>query len=210
MGPFVGVVLTGGASLRSQEGAEEVPLLKLGGVPLVDRTRVSLLDSGVEEVFVATSPRTPETSRHCQLTGAPWVATPGEGTPSDLQHVSQRWPRILAVRTDLPFLRPSTLARFLEHLRTGPVTSVTGLLPALLSPGSWSPSSAWPEPLPGLGPCAEVGVFAVDRGAIGPSEPYVFLDGWLSYRIRQAKDLPRAEALRRRFESGAEPPRRTD
>lgn len=127
MGPFVAVVLTGGAPQGSGEDGEEVPLIRIGGIPLVERVRAALLQAGVGEVTVATSPLTPETSRYCQARGIPWVPTPGEGTPSDLTHLGRRYPRILAVRSDLPFLRPGTLARFLEHVHRGPISSVTGL-----------------------------------------------------------------------------------
>ncbi|WP_284011071.1 NTP transferase domain-containing protein [Haloarcula pelagica] len=120
--------MCGGRGTRLATDGEK-PLFRVDGVPMVDRVRRALRESGVDRVYAVTSPHAPETRAHL---GAPIIETPGEGYVTDLdaaladERVSTP---VLTVAADLPLLDGPTVDRVLDRYDAG---SLTALVPAEL------------------------------------------------------------------------------
>ncbi len=120
--------MCGGEGTRLDADREK-PLVRVGGVPMVDRVLDALAGSGVEAVYAAPSPATPATRDHVD---APTVETPGEGYVEDLA-AAREDPRLstplLTVVADLPLLSAAVVDRVITAHGGG---SLTVAVPAAL------------------------------------------------------------------------------
>lgn len=115
------LVMCGGRGTRLDSSCEK-PLVKVGGVAMVERVIAALEGSAVETVYAATSPATPETAARLEVVQ---VATPGEGYVADLQTAleTDRLSRpLLTVAADLPLLDSAVIDDVLSASGGGSMT----------------------------------------------------------------------------------------
>lgn len=109
------VVMAGGLGTRLQMG--EKPMVRLLGRPLIGWVVSALRESSVERVFVATTPRAPETSAWAEGEELGVVETPGAGYVPDMisavEEAGIEAP-VLIVMADLPLLRGDIVDEILE------------------------------------------------------------------------------------------------
>ncbi|QIO22031.1 NTP transferase domain-containing protein [Haloarcula sp. JP-L23] len=118
------LVLCGGRGTRLDTAVEK-PLFRVGGVPMVDRVVDALAESGVEEVYAATSPNAPATSAHLDV---PAIETPGDGYVADLDAAlsdDRLSTPALTVAADLPLLDGEILDRVLAVHEGGSMSVLT-------------------------------------------------------------------------------------
>jgi adenosylcobinamide-phosphate guanylyltransferase len=118
--------MCGGRGTRLDVSTEK-PLYDIGGRPMVDRVRDTLVASRIERVYPVVSPHTPRTRDH--LDGR-IIETPGEGYVADLQYALERIdPPVLTVTADLPLLAGDAINTVLDRNRGD---SLTVCVPAAL------------------------------------------------------------------------------
>ncbi|AKH96808.1 NTP transferase domain-containing protein [Halanaeroarchaeum sulfurireducens] len=107
--------MAGGAGTRLGRG--EKPLYEIGGVPMIDRVVGALTDSDVDRIRVVTSPHTPETAAHVDVST---LRTPGDGYVADLERALAAVDLpVLTVTADLPLLTGPVVDRILEETGNG-------------------------------------------------------------------------------------------
>jgi adenosylcobinamide-phosphate guanylyltransferase len=92
-------------------GDREKPLVRVGGVPMVDRVTRALAESGVESVYAVTAPDAPATAAHLDL---PRISGTGEGYVADLERAladARVTEPVLTVAADLPLLDGAAVDR---------------------------------------------------------------------------------------------------
>ena len=82
----------------------EKPLLKIGGVRMIDLVVDSLKRSRVEEFYVAISPNTLETKIHCKEKGFNIIETGGNNYHADIAFLLKSYPVFVSLPSDTPFL----------------------------------------------------------------------------------------------------------
>ena len=100
------VVMAGGKGKR-MGAAEEKPMLRVGGKPVIERVITSLLKAEkVGSVVVAVSGSTPKTAAFVRRFPVSVLETPGKGYIQDLQFAVKKLglERVLAVASDLPLI----------------------------------------------------------------------------------------------------------
>lgn len=98
--------MCGGRASRMQVGAEK-PLLKVDGVPMVERVASALAGSGrFGRIIAAVSANTPRTKELLKSRGIEIIETAGEGYPQDLSRLlSMLKPeKVMVVPADVPLL----------------------------------------------------------------------------------------------------------
>ena len=100
---MIAIVMAGGKGSRF--GYVEKPMVRLGGIPLIDHVMRALLESGLE-TYIATSKNTPKTEAYCRSAGYRVVVTDGSGYHEDLQYLTERFGVIITCASDIPFLTP--------------------------------------------------------------------------------------------------------
>ena len=198
-------VMAGGRGSRMRPSPAEKPLLKVHGIPLVERVRNALLRAGIRHPVIVTSPWTPRTEAWVRERGWSFVRSPGKGYVPDVQWLLEGCERFVTVAADLPFLRSEPL-RALHGQAARTSGPLAGVLPEAEA-FPWSrPSRDGRVRVPGLGPCRYVGINAVL--ASPPGEPargfHVLHDPWLGVNVNTPSDWRRARAVARTFpEEGA-------
>jgi adenosylcobinamide-phosphate guanylyltransferase len=103
--------MAGGLSSRMGSNVEK-PLLPISGKPMIQLVIEALKESAnIDQILVATSPNTPQTSLRAKEMGVEVVQTSGGGYESDMKSaISERKLRdVLVVSSDLPFLTSSLI-----------------------------------------------------------------------------------------------------
>lgn len=103
---MIAAIMCGGRASRLQAGAEK-PLLKVGGVPMVERVVSALAGSNrFGHIVAAVSPNTPKTKEFLNSKGIEIIETAGEGYPQDLLRLLSRLKpeRVVVVPADVPLL----------------------------------------------------------------------------------------------------------
>ncbi len=191
-------VIAGGRGRRLGRTRVEKPLVRVAGVPMLARVLSAL--RGVEglDVEVAVSPTTPRTARFCCAHRVAVVETPGAGYSADVGFLTHRTPRFATVSSDLPFLRASTVERFVGSVG-GSTESRVGLLPSTYCRFPIPRDVAW-----SYGPHDRrtgrlVGINWVVAGADAGDRPYLFDDPELEFNVNRPIDLARARRHARRL-----------
>lgn len=123
--------MCGGRGTRLDADVEK-PLFPVDAVPMVDRVRAALADSGVEDTHAVVSPHAPATRRHLEGDVA-LIETPGEGFVADLRSAMERvGTPVLAVAADLPLLEAGAVDRILARAADAPDASLTTCVPTVL------------------------------------------------------------------------------
>ncbi|HEV8405781.1 MAG TPA: NTP transferase domain-containing protein [Nitrososphaera sp.] len=103
---LIAAIMCGGAASRMQ-GNVEKPLIKVGGVAMVEHVISALASSKkFSRIVAAVSPKTPKTKEFLKSKGIEIIDTPGEGYPHDLSGLLQklRPEKVLVVPADVPLL----------------------------------------------------------------------------------------------------------
>jgi adenosylcobinamide-phosphate guanylyltransferase len=103
---LIAAIMCGGRASRMQAGTEK-PLLKVDGVPMVERVASALAGSGrFGRIVAAVSPNTPRTKELLKSKGIEIIETAGEGYPQDLSRLllTLKPERIIVVPADVPLL----------------------------------------------------------------------------------------------------------
>lgn len=98
--------MCGGRASRMQSGAEK-PLLKVSGVPMVERVLSALAGSHrFDRIVAAVSPNVPKTRDFLKAMGMGIIETAGEGYPQDLSRLLSRLrpEKVMVVPADIPLL----------------------------------------------------------------------------------------------------------
>jgi len=120
--------MCGGRGTRLDADTEK-PLFEVAGRAMVDRVRHGLAESGVEDVYAATSPQAPATRAHLDV---PCIETPGDGYVADLDAAladDRIATPVLTVAADLPLLDGLVVDRVLAAHEAG---SLAVVVPAAL------------------------------------------------------------------------------
>ena len=108
--------MCGGRGTRL-DAAVEKPLLKIDGVPMIDRVIQALEGSRVEQIYAVGSPATPATLAHVEQ---PVIEGPGEGYVADLEAaLAQVEPPVLTLGADLPLLTADGVDWVLDAYTSG-------------------------------------------------------------------------------------------
>ena len=110
------LVLCGGEGTRLDAG--EKPLYEIGGEPMVGRVLDALDASGVETVYAAVTPQTPETRAYVR-NRATVIDTSGDGYVADLTRALETVGEpAVTVAADLPLLAPEHVNELLDCERS--------------------------------------------------------------------------------------------
>jgi adenosylcobinamide-phosphate guanylyltransferase len=111
--------MCGGRASRMQAGAEK-PLLKVDGVPMVERVASALAGSGrFGRIVAAVSANTPRTKELLKSKGIEIIETAGEGYPQDLSRLlSMLKPeKVMVVPADVPLLDAKAVGDIVDLAR---------------------------------------------------------------------------------------------
>jgi adenosylcobinamide-phosphate guanylyltransferase len=103
---LIAAIMCGGRASRMQASLEK-PLLKVDGVPMVERVISALAGSDrFGRIVAAVSPNTPKTREFLESKGFETIETAGEGYPRDLSRLLSKLKpeRVMVVPADVPLL----------------------------------------------------------------------------------------------------------
>ena len=113
----VALVMAGGKGTRMQ-AAEEKPLIKVGGKPVIEHVLYALKSAKkIDSIVVAVTDRTPKTAKLMKQHQVKVVQTPGKDYVSDMGYASQtlKLGVFLAIAADLPLVTSEVLDRIVER-----------------------------------------------------------------------------------------------
>jgi adenosylcobinamide-phosphate guanylyltransferase len=114
---LIAVVMCGGKASRMQQKAIEKPLLKLDGIPMVERVILALVCSKrFDRIVAAVSLNTPKTKALLKSKGIDTIETAGEGYSNDLSFILSelRPQRVMVVPSDIPLLTSQLVSEILD------------------------------------------------------------------------------------------------
>lgn len=97
------IIMAGGRSSRFGENLEK-PLLRLGGMTLLERTVNAVLESRADDCLVALSESTPLAREFAEREGFSIIDTPGVDYHEDVKFLSDHLGNYLSVNVDIPFI----------------------------------------------------------------------------------------------------------
>lgn len=119
--------MCGGQATRMKAGTEK-PLLKVNGIPMVERVILALEGSDkFERIIAAVSPSTPRTKEFLQSRKIEIIEAAGEGYSQDLSHMLELKPdKVFVTPADIPLLDSKTVSDIviLVSHRSAPAISV--------------------------------------------------------------------------------------
>jgi len=133
---MIAVILAGGKG-RRMKCSYEKPLMKVGGVSLIDRVVRAVKSSLAERFFIATSSNTPMTSEHCRIMGYDIIHTLGKGFHEDVLELLKKHRAFVSIASDLPFLTADSINCIIKAYRG---YSVTGVVELSVIPKGITPS----------------------------------------------------------------------
>jgi adenosylcobinamide-phosphate guanylyltransferase len=111
------VVMAGGKGTRMTL-AEEKPLLRVGGKPVIELVLQALKNSQkVDAVVVAVSEYTPKTTKHLESLTVKTLKTPGKEYVSDLAYAVKtlKIQTVLAIPADMPLITGEIIDEVIDH-----------------------------------------------------------------------------------------------
>jgi adenosylcobinamide-phosphate guanylyltransferase len=113
----VALVMAGGKGTRMRI-AEEKPLIKVGGRPVIEYVLSALKEAKkIDSIIVATSSCTPKTTKLMKRLGVKILETPGKDYVSDMGYAVQNLKLgiFLAIAADLPLVRGRMIDAIVER-----------------------------------------------------------------------------------------------
>jgi len=111
------LVMAGGKGTRLKT-AEEKPLLKVGGKPMIKRVLNALKGAKkVDEIIVAVSGHTPKTATMAKRFSVKVLKTPGKDFVSDMQYAIKKLKpdTVLTISADLPLVTSEIIDEIIER-----------------------------------------------------------------------------------------------
>jgi GTP:adenosylcobinamide-phosphate guanylyltransferase len=109
----------GRASRMQQQGGMEKPLLKVGGIAMVERVISALASSDrFDRIVAAVSPNTPKTNEFLKSKGIEIIGTTGDGYSKDLSYVLSKLKpqKVMTVPGDIPLLKSQIVNEILNTI----------------------------------------------------------------------------------------------
>jgi len=125
------LVMAGGKGARMEHSMEK-PLLKVGGMPMIEHVLGALNGAGrVDDIVVAVSENTPETARLMGELGVKTLDTPGVEYHHDLGYAIKELglDTVLTTSADLPLVDSGIIDRVLERYLQAGKPALTVLVP---------------------------------------------------------------------------------
>lgn len=122
--------MCGGRASRMPAGTEK-PLLKVDGVPMVERVISALGGSSrFDRIVAAVSPNTPRTKELLKSKGIEIIETAGEGYPKDLSRLLLRLKpeKVMVVPADVPLLNPRAVVDIIDAVMSKQEAAVSIVL----------------------------------------------------------------------------------
>jgi adenosylcobinamide-phosphate guanylyltransferase len=112
--------MCGGRASRMQEqGGMEKPLLKVGGIAMVERVISALASSDrFDRIVAAVSPNTPKTNEFLKSKGIEIIKTAGNGYSKDLSYLLSKLKpqKVMTVPGDIPLLKSQIVNEILSTI----------------------------------------------------------------------------------------------
>lgn len=125
---MIATVMCGGNSSRMQQKGIEKPLLKLDGIPMVERVILALVGSKrFDRIVAAVSLNTPRTKALLKSKGIDTIETAGEGYSNDLSFILSelRPQRVMVVPSDIPLLTSQLVSEILDVVDNNNSSSIS-------------------------------------------------------------------------------------
>lgn len=123
--------MCGGKASRMMSAGTEKPLLKVDGVPMVERVISALGGSSrFDRIVAAVSPNTPRTKELLKSKGIEIIETAGEGYPKDLSRLLSRLKpeKVMVVPADVPLLNPRAVVDIIDAVMSKQEAAVSIVL----------------------------------------------------------------------------------
>lgn len=194
---FSALIMAGGRGSRI-EG--EKPLVKVGGISMLDRVVQALRQSSkIERIVVTSTSFSPKTSDAAQKLGLEVLITPGDGYVEDLQYAidTLTLEHVVVINSDLPFINSSIIDRVLSLYVKAEKPALTVMVPTsnLIQMG-FEPTYTTHM---GSETLAPVGLNVLDGRLTGndevAQEVVVMTDVLPFINVNNAADIERAERL---------------
>lgn len=198
---FTAIIMAGGKGTRMRSLGEK-PVVKVGRTEMFKRVVSALEDSRqIEEVVIASSPHTPNTTREAENLGLQVIITPGVGYVEDLRYALNRLgvEHALVINSDLPFITGSIIDEVCDRYERSrkPALTVTTKTDKIRELGF--------EPTYGQQGLSPVGINVVGGPLIGNDEMdqeiFAIEDALPLINVDTPEDVLRAERLLKIFEA---------
>jgi len=118
-----GIVMAGGAASRFGRKVEK-GVLMVGERTLLERAVSALSGPGIDSVAVATTHKTPETSRLAKGLGLEVMTTPGKDYHEDILEILRDHDRFVCLNVDVPFVTSAHVTSMITRSTTRSVAAV--------------------------------------------------------------------------------------
>lgn len=198
---FTAIIMAGGKGTRMRSLGEK-PVVKVGKTEMFMRVVSALEDSRqIEEVVIASSPHTPNTTREAENLGLQVIITPGVGYVEDLRYALNRLgvEHALVINSDLPFITGSIIDEVCDRYERSrkPALTVTTKTAKIRALGF--------EPTYGQQGLSPVGINVVGGPLVGNDEMdeeiFAIEDALPLINVDTPEDVLRAERLLKIFEA---------
>jgi adenosylcobinamide-phosphate guanylyltransferase len=125
--------MAGGRGSRLKMG--EKPLVTLFGKSLIDYVTMSLEDSTIDRIFVATTDNVPKTRKWSMKRGLEVVNTPGKGFVADMIYAIEAariTKPVMIIMADLPLVTPDLIDEIIEIYKDRPEPALSTHTPLRL------------------------------------------------------------------------------
>lgn len=156
---------------------------------LIDLVIASVINSAVDDFFVAVTKSTPRTTAYCELMQYKTLETPGDGYVEDLWFLLARYPEFVSVVCDAPFVKSEHINAVIEAYHVHRM-SITGAVPLDLLPQGVTPGHVFEYKGHILVSCGlNVVTNSVD------SIPFIFTEPLLAINVNTDEELRVARSM---------------
>ena len=194
---FSALLMAGGRSSRIDG---EKPLVKIGGISMLDRVVQALRNStGIVRIIVTSSSYAPKTSDEAHKLGVEVLLTPGAGYVEDMKYAvnTLNLGHVLVINSDLPFINTSIIDRIIGLYVKAEKPALTVMVPT----SKWKEKGFEPtySKQQGSETLAPVGLNIMDGTQMGDDEVaqevVVMTDALPFINVNTAADIKRAESM---------------
>ncbi|MGZ7047442.1 MAG: NTP transferase domain-containing protein, partial [Methanobacterium sp.] len=126
------LIMAGGKGVRMEANAEK-PLLKINGKPMIQYI-IDALESSkkIDEIIVATSKNTPETTEYLKSRGIKTIITSGEDYINDLGMILSKYSEsdvLLTITADLPLITGEIIDYVISMYEKSPKPAMSVMVP---------------------------------------------------------------------------------
>ncbi|MGZ7070686.1 MAG: NTP transferase domain-containing protein [Methanobacterium sp.] len=126
------LIMAGGKGVRMEANSEK-PLLKINGKPMIQYI-IDALESSkkIDEIIVATSKNTPETTEYLKSLGIKTIITSGEDYINDLGMILSKYSEsdvLLTITADLPLITGEIIDYVISMYEKSPKPAMSVMVP---------------------------------------------------------------------------------